>query len=277
MSSKNESWWERARHKYRLAMLDDVTLREVFHVRLTGLGTFSVLTLLFVLLLALLSVLIIFTPIRNVLPGYSESIRQQLIQESARVDSLQSSLTLQRQYLDVIKQLTAGTIESDSVRSLDSLQIVQGIQVLETRNEATEEFMAQYEQAERDQLSLFDSQAQRNVQRLYRPARGVIVQPAQPEHRQYGVHILVAQNENIQAVLKGTIVYIERDWNNTSTIMVQHQQYISIYRQVDRVLKNVGAEVRGGETLGLVTGEKEFVFELWKDGKPVNPEEVITF
>jgi hypothetical protein len=95
-------------------------------------------------------VLIVYTPIRNILPGYSESIRQQLVQESARVDSLQASLTLQRQYLDVIKQLTAGDIQSDSVQPLDSIQIVQGIQLLETRDAATEEFLAQYEQKERD-------------------------------------------------------------------------------------------------------------------------------
>ena len=67
-------------------MLDDTTLREVFHIRVSMLGVVSVFTLAFVLIIALLSVLIIFTPIRNVLPGYSESLRQQLIQENTGVE-----------------------------------------------------------------------------------------------------------------------------------------------------------------------------------------------
>ena len=97
-------------------MLDDRTLREVFHIRVSLLGAISMITIMIVALIVLLSILIVYTPIRNILPGYSESLRQQLVQESARVDSLQADLTTQRHYLDVIKQLTAGDIETDSVQ-----------------------------------------------------------------------------------------------------------------------------------------------------------------
>ena len=69
-------------------MLEDSTLREVFHIRMSGLGMFSFLTVVFILLLVLMSVLIVYTPFRNILPGYSASIRQQLVEQSARVDSM---------------------------------------------------------------------------------------------------------------------------------------------------------------------------------------------
>ena len=92
-------------------MLDDRTLHEVFHIRVSLLGAISMITIMIVALIVLLSILIVYTPIRNILPGYSESLRQQLVQESARVDSLQADLTTQRRYLDVIKQLTAGDIQ----------------------------------------------------------------------------------------------------------------------------------------------------------------------
>ena len=112
-------------------MLDDLTLREVFHFRVSLLGAISIITITIISLIVLLSVLIVYTPLRNILPGYSASLRQQLIQESARVDSLQADLTIQRQYLDVIKQLTAGDIHSDSVQSLDSLQRIERAQIAE--------------------------------------------------------------------------------------------------------------------------------------------------
>ena len=225
-------------------MLEDSTLREVFHIRMSALGAFSFLTLVFVLILALFSVLIIYTPVRNILPGYSASIRQQLVDESARVDSLQADLTLQRQYLDVIKHVTAGDIKSDSVQSLDSMQIVQRTQLLEQRNAATDAFVAQYEQKERDQPQVFA-----------RPVKG----------------------RNVMAVLRGTVIFLQRDLDNTYTVVVQHQQYTAIYRCVEAVLKPVGTQVEAGEAIGMVRKEQDLSLELWKNGTKINPDDVIAF
>ena len=139
-------------------MLDDMTLREVFHFRVSLLSAISIITVSILALIVLLSVLIVYTPLRNILPGYSASLRQQLIDESARVDSLQANLTMQRQYLDVIKSLAAGDIQTDSVQSLDSLQRVERAQILEQqKNDYTEAFMSQYEQKEHERLMLFDN------------------------------------------------------------------------------------------------------------------------
>ena len=276
-SLQEDTWWVRVRRKYRLAVLDDITLREVFHWRLSGLSAISLVTLLFVLLVAILSVLIIYTPIRNILPGYSESIRQQLTTESARVDSLQADLAVQRQYLDVIKNVTAGTIESDSVQSLDSMQIIQRNQLLEIRNQATEQFLAQYEQKERDQLLLFDTRTPLTTLSLFRPVRGVVIESAVPDHQKYSVRLRVPKNENILAVMKGTIVFAQREIDNSHTVIVQHQQYMSIYRHVSLVLKRVGASMDAGDAIGMMNGTDELEFEIWRAGEPLNPEEVIVW
>lgn len=277
MTKEKESFLQKMRRQYRLAILDDSTLREIFHMRLSGLGTFSVLMVLFLLLIVLLSALIVLTPIRNILPGYSESIRQQLIVENARVDSLQNSLTLQRQYLDVIKQLTAGDIQSDSIIRLDSLQMVESTKLPEMSNEETDAFLQQYEQQERDRLLLFDGPAQRTMQQMYAPARGVVMRSARFELKQYGVAIRVARNENVLAVLRGTIVLLQPNLNNTYTIVIQHDRYVSVYRNVGTALKTQGVAVEEGESIGLMAGDNELEFELWESGKPVDPEKVIVF
>ena len=259
-------------------MLEDRTLREVFHFHVSLLGAISIITLSFLLLIVLLSVLIVYTPVRNILPGYSASLRQQLIQESARVDSLQADLTLQRRYLDVIKQLTAGDIQSDSVQTLDSIQRVERAQILEQqRNEVTEAFKAQYEQKERDRLLLFDNTVNRSVPYLYRPVRGAIVQSAQPDQQQYAVTVRTAKNENVLSVMRGHIVLVERAEDNTFTIVIQHSPLMSVYRQVSKVLKNQGAEVEAGDVIGIMDGTKDLELELWDAGQFVNPEEVMVF
>lgn len=277
MVKEKESFWQKMRRQYRLAILDDRTLREIFHMRLSGLGTFSTLMVLFLLLIVLLSALIVLTPIRNILPGYSESIRQQLISENARVDSLQNSLTLQRQYLDVIKQLTAGDIQSDSIIRLDSLQKVENVKLPDMQNEETDAFLLQYEQQERDRLLLFGGPAQRTMQQMYAPARGVVMRSARFDLKQYGIAIRVARNENVLAVLRGTIVLLQPNLNNTYTIVIQHDRYVSVYRNVGTALKTQGVAVEEGESIGLMAGDNELEFELWESGKPVDPEKVVVF
>lgn len=258
-------------------MLDDLTLREVFHFRVSLLGAVTTITVSLLALIVLLSILIVYTPLRNILPGYSASLRQQLIEESARVDSLQTDLTLQRQYLDVIKQLTAGDIKTDSVQSLDSLQRVERAQFLEQRNENTDAFLMQYEQKERDRLLLYDNVVDRDVRQLYRPVRGVIEFSAHPDARQYGVSVRTAKNENVLATMRGVIVSVERLADNTFALTLQKGSFVTVYRHIAKVLKQQGAEVEKGETIGLMDGEHDLNIELWDAGRFVNPEEVIVW
>ena len=265
------------RRQYRLAVLDDRTLREVFHMRLSGMGTISVLVALFLVLIIVLSVLIIYTPIRNILPGYSESIRQQLIVESARVDSLQTTLAVQRQYLDVIKHVTAGDISTDSVARLDSIEMVQRAQLLEQRNELTDAFLAHYEQAERDRMLLYDNSTNRSLRQFHRPVRGVVVQSANADEKLFSTAIRVAKNENVLSIMQGRIVYVEHEMDNTFTMMVQHGSFLCIYRQVATALKRPGTFVEAGESIGLMDGQTNLLIEIRDDGQFVNPEEVIVF
>lgn len=258
-------------------MLDDLTLREVFHFRVSLLGAISFITVSIVALILLLSALIVYTPLRNVLPGYSASLRQQLIDESARVDSLQADLTIQRQYLDVIKQLTAGTIETDSVQSLDSMQVVERARILEQHNENTDAFLAQYEQKEHERLLLFDNIADRDVRQLYRPVRGVVVQEADPAAHQYITAIRTAKNENVLAVLRGTVVAVTRTADNTYSLTLQNSAFVAVYSNIARVLKTEGTQVEKGETIGLMDGEHDLGIQLWDAGRFVNPNEVIVW
>lgn len=258
-------------------MLDDRTLREVFHFRVSLLGAVSTITISIIVLILLLSVLIIYTPLRNILPGYSASLREQLIEESAKIDSLQSSLIVQRQYLDVIKQLTAGDINTDSVQSLDSLQRVERARLVAQSSEVTETFKEQYEQRERDRMLLYDNVTTRSVRQLLRPVRGVVVSSARPDLHLYGVTVRTTKNENLIATTRGTLITVERMADNTFTIVLQNDAFVTVYRQVNRALKPQGSMVEEGEAIGISDSENDVVIELWDAGQFVNPEEVIVW
>ncbi len=274
---KKDSWWRRLRDKHRISILDEDTWTEQWSTHLSGWGAIVLLAAMFLLTLGLFSLVILYTPIRNYLPGYSENIRKQLVIESARVDSIQTSLDLQRQYLDVIKQVVAGEVQSDTVQRLDSMQLIMREQLLEAKSEATAEFIAQYEAKEKDNLQLFDVQNTTPILTFFRPAHGVVVEHFSAEEQRYGVAVQTPKHENITSVLAGTGVFANYEIGNTYTIMVQHTTYLSVYRQVEEVLKPVGSSVQAGESIAIAADGQPLWFELWQNGKAVNPEEVIAF
>ena len=274
---KDESWFRRIRRKRRLTLIDDDTLREFWHIHVSGLGVFTVLFFMFLITIGILSLLIIYTPFRNILPGYSASLRQEIIEESMRIDSLQHTLDLQTQYVSVVRDVVAGEVKSDTVVSLDSLQIIMQEQLLEAKNEATEAFLAEYEARERDNLLLFDAPVSTPVFSLYTPAHGVVIAPYAPQEGRHGVTIQTPDKENICATLDGTVVYIDAEEDDTHTIMVLHETYLSVYRSVGRVLCKVAEAVKTGQTIAIVQDGTPFVYELWKQGQEINPEEIIAF
>ena len=273
---KKMSLWKRLRERYRISVLDDETLTEYMHIHLIGWAAIVVAALLFLLTMGVFSLLILFTPVKNYLAGYSEDIRQQLITETARVDSLMATLTTQRQYLDVVKQVVAGEVHTDTVQSLDSMYIITREQLLEAKSEATADFVAQYEAKEKDNLQLFYVTNTSPMLSFFRPAHGVILKPFSAKEKHYGVEIQAPENENVTSVLSGTVVYVNYEIGNTYTIMVQHNNYLSVYRNTTKVLKQVGDIVESGETIALMGGEPLW-FELWQNGKPIDPEQVIAF
>lgn len=271
-----ESFWKRISRKYRLSVLHEETLAESWHLRLSFLGLFTIFTLLFILTIGIFSVVIIYTPIRHILPGYSENIRLQLIDESAKVDSLSANLALQISYLDVVKQVMAGEVSTDTVASLDSLQIIMREQLLEAKQAATEEFVREYEAKEKDNMSLFDVQNAIPTYTLFLPAHGAVVKHYVDEHDNF-VGIQTLDKENVTAVLAGTIVFLNKELDNTFTIIIQHSSYMSIYRKLSHVLKHVGDVVQAGESIAIMESESPLEFALWQNGRSVNPEDVIAF
>lgn len=270
--------WQRLREKYRIIVLNEDTLTEQWHLHLSWWGVIVMVTTIFLIALVIYSLAILYTPIKNYLPGYSENVRQQLIDESTRIDSITTSLEAHRQYLDIIKQILAGEVQSDTVQSLDSMQIIMREQLLEAKNEATAEFIAQYETKEKNNMQLFENiqNISNSVTVFFVPVHGAIIQHFSAQEKQYHITIQTMNNENVASVLDGAVIYINQGVNCAYTIMIKHTDYISIYQGIKKPLKQVGDYILAGDCIGIA-GENPIGFELWKNDKPINPEEVIAF
>jgi murein DD-endopeptidase MepM/ murein hydrolase activator NlpD len=240
---------------------------------------------MFSLLLSTFAMMGLTTPIRFYLPGYGDSgNRGRIISESMYTDSLLQEIELQSGYLTVLKKVIEGEIKPDSVATLDSAELKKvAVEYLE-KSKAEKEFIEKFEREEKYNLSTIQSETNQNIYVFFRPTKGVISSSFNLSERQYGINIITSPNESVVSVLAGTVVYAAFTFDFGWVIQVQHEDnYLSIYKNNTRLLKKAGDKVKAGEGIA-VTGEKaesktgtQFYFELWKQGKPVNPEDVIIF
>lgn len=279
------SFWKRIRFKYKLSFINENTLEEVWSFRLSQLSVFISLGVFAFSLVAFTAFIIIMTPIRNYLPGYLDvEVRKEIVQNALRADSLERMIEIQNLYLKNVTGIISGTIELDSIREIDSLARVDADFEI-PRSPEEEEYVKNFEQEEKYNLTVL------NINPLpmdglffYKPVNGVISSHYQADIHHFGVDIAAASKESVLATLDGTVMYAGYDPNQGNVIQLQHKNgFVSVYKHNELLLKEPGEQVVAGEAIALVgnTGElstgPHLHFELWYNGKPVNPEDFIVF
>lgn len=281
-----KSFWHRIRFKYKLSFINEGTLEEVWAFRLSRLSAFISLAVFAFFLVAVTSLIIIKTPIRNYLPGYLDvEVRKEIMQNALRADSLQRMMEIQSLYLNNVAGILSGTIQLDSIRRIDSLASNDMNYEIPRSKEETE-FVRDFEEEEKYNLSVLTDPGKVPTEGVffYKPVNGVVSSSYETDIHHYGVDLVAAPKESVLATLDGTVIYTGFDPNHGNVIQIQHKNgFISVYKHNELLLKEVGDHVVAGEAIALVgnTGEvstgPHLHFELWYRGNPVNPEEYIAF
>ena len=284
-ANKFKPFIQKIRFKYRVSVLNENTLEEAWHVRLSRFSVFLYSSALFLLTFAILTVLIFTTPIARYLPGYGESgNRTSIISEAMRADSLVQQIELQEGYTDIIKGIINGKTKPDSIASLDSIALKERAKILLEKSKRERKFCEKFEKDEKYNLASIDTKPTESSYIFFRPTRGVISSSFNLSEHQFGIYMITSPNESVMSVQDGTVVYEAFTFDYGYVIQVQHENnYLSIYKNNTRLMKKVGDVVKAGECIGITgdaSGKKtgsQFYFELWRQGKPVDPEEVIIF
>ena len=281
---RSKAFWNNIKFKYKLTIINENTLEEVVGIRVSKLNGLSVLLSVLTILFLIAAIIIAFTPLRNYLPGYMNSeVRNQIVANALRVDSLQQLVERQNLYIMNIQDIFSGKVRVDSVRSMDTLTTLRKDSLME-RTKREEEFRRQYEEAEKYNLTSITSQPNVNGLIFYRPTRGMISAHFDAEKKHYGTDIAANPNESVLATLDGTVILSTYTAETGYLIEVQHNQdFVSIYKHCGSLLKREGDKVQAGEAIALVgnsgtlTTGPHLHFELWNKGRPVNPEKYIVF
>lgn len=283
--NKIKSVWKKLRFSYKLTIFNEHTLEQVLMFRISRL-TVILSMLIAVLIIGALSIyLITRTPLRRTLPGYvSPEMRSQIVDNALAVDSLARIVNINKAYLDNLANIFSGNIPLDSI-DINSEQTLQtySIDSLLPASNATNSFLRKYAEEGKYTLDVFNQNVADNLI-FYPPVKGRVTQTYNPQRRIFGIRITPPRQSPVAAVLDGTVIATYFTAEEGYVIEVQHNNnYISIYRCNDRLLKSVGQKVSEGENIAisgnLIEGKiRPYVeFQLWHQGVPLNPSEYIHF
>ncbi len=246
------------RFRYRMSILNENTLAETFHVRLSRLSVFLIVCTFGIVSFVLLSLIIFLTPIKHYLPGYSDaSIRTDLVEQVLLVDSLREQLALQEMQLTVIKNIVAGDISPDTINT-DSLTMTDWKSLSLDKSKRETEFCNDFEQVERYNLGALETPQGTVAQVFIKPVKGVSMRAFDPETRHLGVDVATAADEVVLTALDGTVMFVDYSLDNGYIIGIQHtDNYLTFYKNCGQVLKSAGDKVNAGEAIGFVRNAQQ--------------------
>ena len=287
--------------KHRFVVMDTQTYKEKFAFQLSGINLFVTIGIVVILLIVLTTVLIAFTPLREFIPGYANTeMVEQTYHNATVIDSLEQKMLQQEWMINTIQDVLSerrvdfdsnATVEqrADSIAALgvtpteythtraDSL-----LRLYVDHNDSRYQVRVSSQGYSSRHVNLTDNQSGKGL--FFTPVHGKVVAMFDPQIFHYGVDVAAMANAPINAVYGGTVIFANFTVETGYVIAVQHPgNVLSVYKHCSSLLKQQGDVVRVGEPLaylgnsGQLTTGPHLHFELWMNGKPVDPLQFIVF
>ncbi|WP_418983003.1 murein hydrolase activator EnvC family protein [Alistipes sp.] len=283
---KIRAWWRNLFRKRRFNMLNATDNSEEWHMHLSPASILAALVAFVLMLFILTLTLMAYTPVLEFLPGYrteADRSRESLVQNILRLDSMERMMNDMMTYNENIALIMEGRTPvartlagSDSARTSKMLVMPsREDSLLRAQMEGDGEYALRGRAGSRRQV--------REAMELVTPAEGIITEGFDIGEGRFGVRIAAAAGDRITAIDNGTVIQSLWTPDNGCIIVVQHPgNLVSVYKNLSQSLVAAGQAVRSGEQIGYnaQTGPDEarlFEFELWNNGKPVDPEGYIVF
>ena len=280
----------RIRDQYRLVLLNEETLEERISFKLSRLNVFVAIGLLSIILVFITTYIIVFTPLKEYIPGYTDVTLQRRIYElQLRSDSVAFAMRTQERYLEDLRKVLGGELPNEREMLPVDTSKTRNYQNIKDKHSPEDSILrSEYENANKYKLFKSDkTSAQGSTMRnltFFSPLKGLVTNEFNPLRKHFGIDVVAARDEVIKSVQDGTVIFSGWTVETGYVIAIQHPgNVISIYKHNSVLLKKEGNIVHAGETVAIIgeTGElstgPHLHLELWINGIPVNPKDYIVF
>jgi murein DD-endopeptidase MepM/ murein hydrolase activator NlpD len=289
---------EKLRDKYRLVIMNDETFEEVTSVKLSPLSVYIALSSLIVGTAMLVTMLIIWTPLKRYIPGYGDFQRNGEIAElSSKIQGLENEIEASRAYNDNIRKILTGDLSSFSkeeaqkqsanVSQSDSLaKNVERIKEDDQLRAAVAKGNVAGDNSQPTTSTVPVAARDKPLEQLYfvPPVTGETTSGFEPAKDHFGIDVTAPKNTAVKSAADGVVISSGYTVETGYSIAIQHpNNVVTMYKHNSVCLKKTGNPVKAGEAIGIVgnTGEQStgphLHFELWYKGRPVNPTDYINF
>nr|MBS0037163.1 M23 family metallopeptidase [Saprospiraceae bacterium] len=288
---KKKSLFSRLRTPFRLIILNNETLEEKTSFNLSLLNLYLLVCALCILSAAIALSLLVFSPLRTLVPGYADYTEtREFIEMNRKVTAMSEELEAQMLYTESLSRILKGELETED-------DILQNTRQSEPNGNGLSEDAVIPERIPEDDLLRREVDMREvlnvsNVQPatdLYNlqfipPLTGLISMSFDPTIEHYGIDVIAPKDSPVKAIMDGVVFM--NDWTlqtGNSLGIIHEGNIVSFYKHNAYVFKNAGDRVRAGDAIAIIgnTGKQtdgpHLHFELWIDGQPVNPEEYINF
>ncbi len=295
---EQESWSEKLQHTYRLVVMRDESFEEVGSYRLTRLNIYLLVSTLVVATAFVVVMLIVFTPVKQWIPGYGDvNLRGKAEELAKKVQELEEENKAHATYISSVRRIITNDFETEAaIPEIDSNETIPDSLLNLERIEEDEELRNAVERDQplvpevKENTPEPEGKYQPNrvtpleLLHLIAPVKGEISNGFRQDKGHFGVDVLAPKNTPIKAVYEGII--IQSDWTleTGKTIAIQHpNNVVTFYKHNSSLLKKIGETVKAGEAVaiigntGTLSSGPHLHFELWYNGKPVDPVEYISF
>ena len=285
---KNIRAWQRNFfRKRRFNMLNATDNSEEWHMHLSPASIFAAFVSFALLLFILILTLVAYSPVLEFLPGYrteADRSRESLVQNIIRLDSMERMMNDMLTYNQNIALIMVG--KTPVARVLDNSDSTRATNVLVMPSPEDSVLRAQMEGDGEYAVTGRSGGSRRSVREaieLATPVEGIITDRFDIRNGNFGIRIAAAASDRIAAVDNGTVVLSL--WTPETGYMVELQHagnLLSVYKGLSQSLVTKGQTIRAGELIGYNAEAEQgevrlFEFELWNNGKPVDPEGYIVF
>lgn len=279
--------------------MNDDTFEEMASLKLTPLSVYVAVSTLIVGTAILVTLLIVYTPLKRYIPGYGDYTREQEIAQLAnKVSDFEKELTAKDFYIKNLQNIINGnlegmsreTAEKQSKPSTTSDSLPKEVDRIPEDDELRQAVAkGNFTSGASEQPVIpVGNLGPRDVplEQLFfiPPVSGDMTSGFDIPKSHFGIDIGAPKNTAVKAAADGVVVSAGYTVETGYSIAIQHpNNVITLYKHNSVLLKKEGSPVKAGEAIAIIgnSGENSsgphLHFELWYKGRAVDPSDYINF
>lgn len=284
MSPRKQNYLKKLFKNYKLSIYQQDTYTKVIDSSISRFKIALIVFVITVLIAGLTSVLFLYSPVKYLIPNYpADSFRLAIIKNALMIDSLEAQITFRDEYLEKIQSVIKGELVEEETSSAYDLEKNGQYHVANSSDSIFESLITM------DAYNFSFSDANNNPDDLskvnfFTPLNGIVINRYSETPGHLGVDIVGKTNAPVSAILDGTVIFAEWSVQTGYVVQIQHKyNLVSIYKHNSSMLVKQGQKVKAGNIVAIMGNEGELStgphlhFEMWQNGKPLNPENFISF